>query len=211
MIEAYPLSWPGGWKRTVRREEARFSRQESRQSSYDPTKTYTSKRQLTINEATTRLQQSLGRMGAQGVIISSNLQLRNDGLPRSGQAAPSDPGAAVYWKRKGKQQAMAIDRYSRVADNLAAIAATLEALRMIERHGGGEILDRAFTGFAALPVSTKNWREILQIGTQNATIALIESNFRELVKTHHPDVGGTDEQVREIIQARQEAIQEING
>ena len=38
---------------------------------------------------------------------------------------------------------MAIDAYTRTADNLAAVAATLEAMRAIERHGGAQILERA--------------------------------------------------------------------
>jgi hypothetical protein len=59
---------------------------------------------------------------------------------------------------------MAIDQYDRVEHNLAAIAATLDAMRAIKRHGGAEILDRAFTGFTALPAPMaggKPWRQVL--------------------------------------------------
>jgi len=49
---------------------------------------------------------------------------------------------------------MAIDIYDTVAGNLAAVAATLDAMRAIERHGGAQILKRAFQGFKALPSST---------------------------------------------------------
>lgn len=58
---------------------------------------------------------------------------------------------------------MAIDQYYRVEENLAAIAATLDAMRAIERHGGAQILDRASTGFAALqaPMAVaRSWREM---------------------------------------------------
>src|SRR3954467_15855639 len=95
---------------------------------------------------------------------------------------------------------MAIDRYTRVADNLAAIAATLEAMRAIERHGGGAILERAFLGFAALPekASSPWWRDVLGISaTAPATWPLVEELFRALAKVHHPDVGGSREKFEE--------------
>jgi hypothetical protein len=66
----------------------------------------------------------------QDVVISTNVRTRLDGLPRSGEPEPSDRGAAVYWEdQKRKRRVMAIDRYGKVADNLAAIAATLDAMR----------------------------------------------------------------------------------
>jgi hypothetical protein len=49
---------------------------------------------------------------------------------------------------------------TRAADNLAAIAATLEAMRAIDRHGGATILNRAFTGFTALPPPADCWKEL---------------------------------------------------
>lgn len=45
---------------------------------------------------------------------------------------------------------IAIDADYRVRDNLAAIAATLEAMRAIERHGGARILERSFTWWSPL-------------------------------------------------------------
>jgi hypothetical protein len=73
---------------------------------------------------------------------------------------------AVYWIKTGRKQmkCMAIDRYGRVADNMAAIAATIEAMRAIERHGSAEILERAFLGFQALP-EPEQWWQVLEFGT----------------------------------------------
>jgi hypothetical protein len=147
-------------------------------------------------------------IGRDDVLISTNLKLRLDGLPRGDQGEPADPGVAVYWQpRQGKQmRCMAIDSYDRTADNLAAIAATLEAMRAIERHGGATILDRAFLGFAALPATaSKPWREVLGITMQAPTLAHIEDRFRDLVKIHHPDRGGDREKFEEIMRARDAA------
>jgi hypothetical protein len=145
------------------------------------------------------------------VIISTNVPLRLDGMPRSDKE-PGDPGAAVYWKKNDKQamRCMAIDRYVRVADNLAAISATLEAMRAIERHGGGTILERAFLGFAALPEkASQHWRETLGVTLAQPTLQHIEDRFRTLAQLHHPDKGGDRNKFEEIVQARDAARMEL--
>jgi hypothetical protein len=156
----------------------------------------------------------LERMGVdrQEVIISTNVRLRLDGLPRSGEAEPKDHGAAVYWREQGKpMRCMAVDRYLTVADNLAAIAATLEAMRAIERHGGAQILDRAFTGFAALPEkASQPWRDVLGLhGNGFISAEVVEARFRELAMQHHPDKGGDAEKFRQLVAARDAARFEL--
>jgi hypothetical protein len=107
---------------------------------------------------------------------------------------------------------MAIDTYDRVADNLAAVAATLEAMRVIERHGGATILDRAFLGFAALPASTsKSWREVLQFGLSTPTPQMVEQRFKDLARARHPDAGGSHDQMSELNVARVEALKELGA
>lgn len=159
-VEAYPLHWPAGWPRTAEhdRVRGRFNRQERQYSSSNPGSSWMRKRDMTVAEGVSRVQEALTRLGVESwnVIISSNLRTRNDGLPRSGAAEPDDPGIAVYWQLDGERQCMAIDNYIRTADNLAAIAATIEAMRAIERHGGAQILRRAFQGFKALPSTTSS-------------------------------------------------------
>lgn len=208
--EAYPLSWPDGWKRAKYRVSAAFNK--AKQPKYVNGQLMSQgKGKLSVADAVSRVLAELGRMGigSDDILISTNVKLRLDGLPRSDQE-PSDPGAAVYWQKKGQQmRCMAIDQYTRVADNLAAIAATLDAMRAIERHGGAAILDRAFLGFAALPEkASQPWREVL--GIQGAaTLEIVESRFRTLVKVHHPDAGGKDEDFRRIQEAREAARMEL--
>jgi hypothetical protein len=214
---AYPLSWPDGWKRTQssNRTRAPFNRKETRYSTNAQTGQRTQSqwtKDLSVADAVGRLISELRRMGIPdwNIIISTNVPLRLDGLPRSDEE-PADSGAAVYWKKNDKQamRCMAIDRYTRVADNLAAIAATLEAMRAIERHGGGTILERAFLGFAALPErATQHWREVLGI-EGNATPKLVEDRFRTLAQVHHPDRGGDRNKFEEIVQARDAARLEL--
>lgn len=210
MTTASPLTWPDGWPRTKTRRRARFSRGERTYSKYG-NGSWVNHKQLSIAEATKRALAELMRLGVQDgdAIISTNLQLRLDGLPRSTQGEPDDPGVAVYWKRNGEtMRVMAIDLYDRVADNLAAIAATLDAMRAIERHGGAQILERAFTGFDALPPPRSCW-DVLGLKPA-ATRQDIEAAFRTLAKRYHPDaLTGDAEKFKEIATAKEEALRHV--
>ncbi len=218
-VHAYPLSWPVGWKRTSggARKHALFSRGERVYSNTPGGSSWMRRRDLTVSDGTTRILDELGRMDvpARKVIISTNVQLRNDGLPRSGQREPEDPGAAVYWNtRNGEQRVMAIDMYTKVADNLAAIAATLEALRAIERHGGAAILDRAFTGFVALPAPVsgqKPWRQVFGFGAEeDVSKVRLEGAYRTARSDAHPDrEGGSHEAFLAVQDAYAKAQREL--
>jgi hypothetical protein len=204
-IEAYPLAWPHGWKRATSRSRAKFSKQD-RQYSMDGQSSWQVKKSLSIEQGTQRVLTALNQMGFnKSVIISSNLELRNDGLPRSGQRAPNDPGVAVYWGTGDKARCIAVDRYDRVADNLAAIAATLDAMRAIERHGGAAILDRAFTGFTALPSPEQPW-QTLGLDTSRPTKDQVEDAYRRLAMRHHPDRGGDASEMARINRARDQLL-----
>lgn len=199
-IPAYPLQWPTGWKRTAPelRTRARFGKASRARAGGG----WDYGRQLTINEAVERVRAELQRMriASDDLVISSNLELRLDGLPRSAQREPADSGAAVYWReRQGDvPRCMAIDRYDRVADNLAAIAATLEAMRAIERHGGAAILERAFSGFTAIEDQSRPWHVELGVPA-HASTDQVRTAYRRMRSVAHPDKdGGTAEHFRRV-------------
>lgn len=206
-IEAYPLAWPDGWRRTPagERKRAAFNRRETR--SYSTGTPYAVKANLTVALAVDRVLDELHRMGIpqHRIVISTNVPTQRDGTPRSGLREPDDPGAAVYWIAGKDRRCMAVDRYDRVADNLAAIAATLYAMRAIERHGGAEILDRAFTGFVALP-APEQWFQVLGVPA-NASAAEISGAHRALAMKHHPDRGGSSEAMARINAARDAGLE----
>lgn len=213
-INAYPLAWPMGWKRAAERENSRF-RKATRREGHGDTARWIPQRDLTVSEGIKRVMLELDRMGLgrDDVVVSTNLKLRLDGLPRSDQREPDDPGVAVYWEDgKGGHKVMAIDRYTSVADNLAAVAATLDAMRAIERHGGAMVLERAFTGFTALPAPTakRHWREVL--GFPDAAHVprkeLLRERFRSRASSAHPDKGGGDAEMSELNVAYSEALEE---
>ncbi len=147
------------------------------------------------------------------LVISTNLETRLDGLPRSGQRKPDDPGVAVYWKDGKDTRCMAIDMYTDVEQNLAAVAATLYAMRAIERHGGAEILNRAFSGFNALPEAgggVPPWRDILEL-KGNVTVEDVKLQYRAKAKLMHPDTGGDAGSFAMLNRAYEMALQELGG
>jgi hypothetical protein len=221
-INAYPLQWPVGWKRTPadRREGARFHGTTKRYNSYQTSEgtrqsVHTLKRDLTIAEGRKRVLEELARMGLSrdDVVISTNLPLRMDGEVRADARNPNDPGVAVYWQDGKHHRVMAIDRYDRVADNLAAVAATVDAMRAIERHGGAMILERAYTGFTALPApaSTKPWRDVLGLADVHHIDGLrLKDAYRSAASAAHPDRStGSHERMAAVNLAYEQAKTEL--
>ena len=88
---------------------------------------------------------------AWNVVISSNVPLRQDGLPYASQAGKryDDPGVAVYFGLKGKALSMARDRFYSPRENIRSLILAINVTRSIERHGGNT-MERAFSGFAAI-------------------------------------------------------------
>ncbi len=197
-ITASPLTWPEGWKRTQIKKTSQFGR---------------NGKGLTINRGTQFVLEQLRMMGvgSWNVIISTNLKLRNDGYPYSNQRMPEDNGVAVWWKVDGEQRVIALDKYTKIEDNLHAIGKTLEAMRGIERWGGGEILNRTFTGFTALPspdqASKPDWRYVLEYWGNK--LAEAKEAYRRKCRLTHPDQGGTDEQFHQVQTAWEQAQREL--
>lgn len=202
-ITAYPLAWPMAWKRTPREKirRSRFGTYSNAGHSHNPPSTHRGTQAL-LNE--------LRLLGARDVVISTNLQLRNDGLPYSNQREPSDAGAAVYFVLNKKPRVLACDAWRTVGENLYAIAKHVEALRGQERWGVGT-LDQAFTGYAALPAETgQHWTSVLGLGL-NATRDDINAKAREIIAREklHPDVGGDSAAFQRIVNAREQALADI--
>ncbi|HTE14667.1 MAG TPA: hypothetical protein VK642_06285 [Burkholderiales bacterium] len=142
--------------------------------------------------------------------MSSNLMLRNDGLPYANQRQPDDPGVAIYFEYKKRQMCFACDRWRKVEDNLQAVAKTIEALRGVARWGTGDMLEAAFTGFTALPApgqTSAGWREVL--GHDVRTSDELKNRYRAMRSTHHPDKGGDISQFHAVQKAYEQAWQEI--
>lgn len=186
MIDAYPLTWPQAWPRTLRPTYSRF--------------------QTSHWEAVNGLLRELNLLGARDVIISTNIPLRRDGLPYSNYRTPEDTGVAVYFNLNGEAQCIPCDKWNSVADNLQAIRKTVEALRGLERWGAKEMVNAAFRGFKALPetastiIPNEAWYDVLGVDP-NASKDEIRAAFKTKAKLYHPDAGGDDQEFARIRKA----------
>lgn len=200
MIEAYPLHWPANRPRTPHweRERSRFDT------------TFTRARDTVVREITLLCGGRYARDPQ--IVISTNLALRRDGMPLASQKRVDDSGVAVYFLYKKRQMSFSCDRWERIEENMQAIAKTIEALRGVARWGTGDMMEAAFSGFAALPSSAgaRHWSEVLGVPT-NAGREQIEQAYRVLAMRNHPDRGGDPAVMAEINQARDVALRNLVG
>jgi hypothetical protein len=174
---AFPLTWPQGRARTRYPADAKF-----RDGNIGG-------KRVSLDVARDRLEDQITRLGAGNVILSMNIRLTISGRRDMSlsRGEPTDKGVALYFDLHDRPHVLACDRWDRVADNIAAIAAHIEALRGQERWGVAD-LKQAFAGHVALPAPDP-WWTVLGL-TPGAPIDAITAAYRRLAKTEHPDAGG---------------------
>ncbi len=178
----YPLRWPEGRPRSREHQAALFRDGGSR---------------MTLTTARKRLKQQIEAMTKPrqnwrviNMVLSTNIRFTASGArdQNVSRRDPADPGVALYFDLDKKSHVLACDRWDTVADNIAAIAAHIEALRGQERWGVAD-LRQAFAGHVALP-APPHWSEILGVD-RNAAADVIQSAYRQLALSTHPDRGGS--------------------
>ena len=153
---------------------------------------------MSVHQGTQDVLTELRRLEATNIVVSTNVEIRQDGLPYSNRRTPDDPGAAVYFILDGKEQCIPCDKWGRVGDNLRAIAKTIEALRGIERWGAKEMVNAAFRGFESLPDPGSVSIGIPQYFADCVDADHARSRFKRLAKELHPDMGGKAEEFTEM-------------
>lgn len=206
----YPLRWPASRPRSSDHKVAMFR--------HDG-------RALTLTTARRRLREQIRAMTKAGKpwrvlnqVLSTNIRFTASGArdQNVSRRDPADPGVAFYFELDGKPHVLACDRWSTVQDNIAAIAAHIEALRGQERWGVGD-LRQAFAGHTALPAPgeapSRSWREVLGFARgEQVTPADIEQAYRRLAQTRHPDKPtGSAETMAELNRAREDARRAVGA
>jgi hypothetical protein len=189
MIQSYPLDWPQGYARyPYQRGKARFK-----------TPSLYAAVQSVLEQV--RLLKGKHRLAEGECIISSNVPLRNDGLPRADymRTQIKDVGVAVYFEHNKDKVVLCCDQWNTVEQNVRAIAITIEDIRRIERNGVSDFIKRSFTGFKALPAGPlHNWWTVLGISASGPNgkpdpthfnFDAAKACFRTLSKKYHPDSG----------------------
>lgn len=203
----YPLAWPVGWPRrkAIERERARFGRRGEPRAGGG----WRPLNQISVSAGLARLDSEARaftrpgrawRIDPDRIIVSTNVPTRRDGLPSGNHGEPADPGVAVYFDFDGKPCVLACDKWDRVADNLAAIAAHLGVIRAMERWGVGR-LSQAFTGYLALPApggsEAETWWRVLGVA-HDAPLEVIKEAYRTAARKAHPDAGGSSDTMARV-------------
>ncbi len=179
----YPLKWPNDRPRTpaASRRAALFRDKGSA---------------MTLTTAKRRLADQTTAMTRRGqpwrvlnMILSTNIRYTASGArdQNVSRRDPDDCGVAFYFDLDGRPHVLACDQWDTVADNIAAIAAHIDALRGQERWGVAD-LRQAFAGHVALP-QPDPWWAVLGV-TQDATLEAITAQYRRHSKAAHPNAGG---------------------
>ncbi len=192
-----PLLWPESWPRHA-------AQRDSDRRFYGP--------KYQWDRIYRELVAELGRLGAKDIVVSSNLPVRRDGVPYANQRRIDDPGVAVYFVLNKRPMVMAQDRFDTVIGNMRSLGVAVEAMRAVQRHGGGHMLERAFSGFTALPPPS-TWRRTLGFPDGSRPDRQeIADRFRQLAKKVHAagadQPGGRDYVMANLNVARDEALAE---
>ena len=135
--------------------------------------------------------QSVGGAGRSSKSVS--------GFRPTGDPPPAPPrGAATLashrWTMRhvGKPKVFACDKWNRVADNVAAIARHIEALRAVDRYGVGE-MEQVLAGYTALQPSAEDWRSVFAFGPdETPKFSEVVRRFKAAMSRAHPDTNDGD-------------------
>lgn len=209
--QPYPLQWPSRLPRTKPTDRQRSAFGGRDRANLSP--------HLTGQEVIIELE----RLGATDYVITSCLPSRGPaGLPYADTARIDDPGIAVWFQYRRVERVLACDRWQRPAENLRAIAKSIEAMRGLDRWGVADVLESVFTGFAAAlpagPQPERGWREVfgveglvdtLMASSTDDLIAVVKARHRKLIAEAHPDTGGETERAAQLNAALDAAIKEL--
>ena len=183
------LDWPAGWERTPSAE-----RQTGR------------KFQASVADTTTEIEAEMRRMDVDSWRASiGNQHTKSDGLPRH-NAHPDDPGFVLRWTDGEEQYAVACDTYYSLRANVRAVYLWVHETRMRGqrpvRTGDSEFAAaRLPAGDDAAVAHQRPPHEVLEV-SPDATDAVVDAAYRELLKERHPDQGGSTEAVKELRAAK---------
>ena len=188
MYKSYPLQWPVGYKRSSIRTESRFKQ--------------------TSEKAQTFLRDEIYRLNAKNLVISSNVNVRNDGYLYADMCNSkiSDPGVAIYFRYNDKDISMCCDKYQKPWENIYALARAVEGIRMMARDGVSEFLDRAFTGFKQIAAisSFDPWFVLGIASTKD--VSEIKRAYHKQAAVHHPEKGGDANRFQQLNDAYKLAL-----
>jgi hypothetical protein len=186
------LPWPMGFRRT--------SRENIQPSNFKP---------RTLGEAAREAAHQARLLGGKDIVISVGFTPQNYHLDEY-KGFPVEDQSVVLRIRFGDElSAFPCDRWKHIPENLWAIQSFLKTTRYQINWGVGE-LEHSFAGFKALPERTDSVDCYGVLGvTPTASETEIQAAFRRHALVLHPDRGGSNAAMAELINARDQALAQL--
>jgi hypothetical protein len=102
----------------------------------------------------------------------------------------------LTYHKDGRPVKLTMGKQARAVDNLRVLYLAVEAMRMNEKRGLGEVIQDAYLQLAG-PEPTIDPYQLLGI-RPDASIEFAEAAWKFMMKSAHPDAGGSEEQVKKL-------------
>lgn len=163
------------------------------------------------------LARELRMLDAEGIVVELNFRpeyFRLDGLPRANASADS-PAVRVTFRSRWGPLRYETAEYRSWQDNVRAIALSMEALRKVDRYGVSKRGEQ-YRGWRQLTTGSPGPED--SIVTREQALAVLyaaarvdpldggvtpDDLGRRAVRRAHPDVGGSEEDFRKVMRARE--------
>ncbi len=111
----------------------------------------------------------------------------------------------LRYTKAGNEVVLSMNKQDRAVDNLRVLYLAVEAMRMNEVRGIGEVLQSAYAQLpppkpAPAAIVLNDPYSVLG-ASRNADLEMIEAMYKVLVKRNHPDAGGDPEQLKRVVAA----------
>lgn len=107
-----------------------------------------------------------------------------------------DRTVTLTYQKDGRPVTLKMGKQARAVDNLRVLYLAVEAMRLNEKRGLGEVIQEAYLQLAG-PEPAIDPYELLGI-RPDAPLEVAEAAWKVKMKTVHPDAGGSEEQVKRL-------------
>lgn len=117
-------------------------------------------------------------------------------VPRREPLRRDPQGVRLWYRLRSQGITLEMAAQETAVDNLRVLYLSIDALRLNELRGLGDVIQSAYLQLAA-PATVRDPYQVLGV-RPDSLIEVVEAAHRALAKRHHPDAGGSVEAMTEI-------------
>ncbi len=107
-----------------------------------------------------------------------------------------DRTVTLTYQKDGRPVNLTMGKQARAVDNLRVLYLAVEAMRLNEKRGLGEVIQEAYLQLAG-PEPTLDPYELLDV-RPGAPLEVAEAAYKAKARTSHTDTGGSEEQMKKL-------------